>query len=78
MENKCIICQKVTERYCSQCKLVYYCSKEHQLQDWKNHRTYCNYIYKNQQECGENEVKILIIPASLNFCRFPRENFNFL
>ncbi|XP_034239460.1 uncharacterized protein LOC117644267 [Thrips palmi] len=28
---------------CSRCKSVYYCSKEHQIEDWKSHRDSCGY-----------------------------------
>eukprot|EP00455_Lapot_gusevi_P008693 TRINITY_DN1380_c0_g1_i3.p1 TRINITY_DN1380_c0_g1~~TRINITY_DN1380_c0_g1_i3.p1 ORF type:complete len:213 (+),score=21.53 TRINITY_DN1380_c0_g1_i3:46-684(+) len=27
---------------CSRCKVVYYCSSNHQTQDWANHRTMCS------------------------------------
>ena len=40
--NKCIICGKEDELFkCSQCKSVFYCSREHQKQDWKNHKKVC-------------------------------------
>ena len=40
--NKCVICGKEEDLLkCSQCKSVFYCSKEHQKQDWKTHQKVC-------------------------------------
>jgi len=38
----CAIC-KATEnlKQCSKCRSVYYCSREHQLEDWKTHKNVC-------------------------------------
>lgn len=43
--NACVICG-VNENLqrCGQCKAVYYCSKEHQRQDWKKHKIFCKKI----------------------------------
>lgn len=40
--NICNICG-ITENLlrCGQCKIVFYCSKEHQRQDWKKHKLLC-------------------------------------
>eukprot|EP01040_Poterioochromonas_malhamensis_P003006 gene3006-3193_t len=44
---RCNVCEKpftldgTALMQCSQCKNVYYCSKEHQKQDWKSHKKYC-------------------------------------
>ncbi|CAG0903864.1 unnamed protein product [Darwinula stevensoni] len=40
-ETKCRICGIQARSMCAACKDVYYCSKEHQLQDWKNHKEKC-------------------------------------
>lgn len=41
MENKCNNCFKKANKICSQCKLVNYCSKECQKNDWKVHKHKC-------------------------------------
>ena len=45
---------------CVACKLVYYCSKECQKYDWKNHKVSCNTIKKQRQKVLqlEQETKL--------------------
>ncbi|XP_017777961.1 PREDICTED: protein msta [Nicrophorus vespilloides] len=38
---KCAVCQKPAQQKCSGCHLVYYCSKEHQKDNWKLHKIDC-------------------------------------
>lgn len=40
-KGKCQVCPKFSESRCSWCKLVFYCSKEHQKQDWPHHKESC-------------------------------------
>lgn len=40
MKN-CIVCGKLTTLTCLLCKTTYYCSKEHQKQDWTRHKLMC-------------------------------------
>jgi hypothetical protein len=40
-EDKCDICSAPAGHKCSACKQVSYCSKVHQKQDWKKHRSAC-------------------------------------
>ncbi|XP_066994527.2 SET domain-containing protein SmydA-8 [Anabrus simplex] len=40
-DNKCAICSAPAQHKCSACKLVSYCSKEHQKKDWKKHKEIC-------------------------------------
>ena len=35
-------CGKEASQRCSGCQAVYYCSREHQKNDWKNHRSACS------------------------------------
>lgn len=35
-------CKSVSNQRCSRCKMVYYCSVEHQKQNWSIHRVSCN------------------------------------
>jgi len=37
----CKVCKMDAHFKCGQCKLVDYCCKEHQQQDWKEHKQYC-------------------------------------
>ncbi|XP_060804980.1 SET domain-containing protein SmydA-8 [Amyelois transitella] len=39
--NLCRVCLTPTEHKCSGCQEVNYCTREHQKQDWKQHRTQC-------------------------------------
>ncbi|KAH8802938.1 hypothetical protein F5884DRAFT_803753 [Xylogone sp. PMI_703] len=39
-EFSCVVCGK-PGKLCTGCRTVAYCSKEHQKQDWKNHKTAC-------------------------------------
>jgi hypothetical protein len=41
MDKKCVVCKKASLKHCSKCKQTYYCGKEHQVSDWKNHKEDC-------------------------------------
>ena len=34
--------------YCSNCKAVSYCCKDHQLLDWKDHKALCKDVIRNR------------------------------
>ena len=40
-KNICVICNIYCKKKCGQCKTAYYCCVEHQIQDWKHHKTIC-------------------------------------
>ncbi|XP_043466784.1 uncharacterized protein LOC122501412 [Leptopilina heterotoma] len=46
--NMCYICrcfgEKVNLKRCSACNMISYCSKEHQKQDWPNHKQFCRVL----------------------------------
>lgn len=44
--KKCSLCQEPSEKRCSRCKEVWYCSRECQVKDWENHKSTCNTITK--------------------------------
>ena len=47
---QCALCGAPATKRCSRCKLAWYCSPEHQKQDWKRHkRTVCDDAYKADQ-----------------------------
>lgn len=39
--KSCNYCYLESEYKCKRCRRTYYCSKEHQQQDWASHKTYC-------------------------------------
>lgn len=41
-QNLCVVCGNLGSQRCSGCKKVYYCTREHQLEDWKlGHKSIC-------------------------------------
>jgi len=41
LSQKCVVCGVESSLRCGQCRLVYYCSKDHQKQDWSVHKKSC-------------------------------------
>lgn len=39
--GKCEVCEKEAKSRCAGCFQSFYCSKEHQKQDWPTHKTHC-------------------------------------
>ena len=39
--NECGFCREHGKLKCTRCKLMYYCCKDHQKADWKNHKSFC-------------------------------------
>jgi len=39
--HSCIVCGKEASQCCAACRTVHYCSKEHQVADWKQHKVNC-------------------------------------
>ncbi len=40
-KGECEICRQPCRSHCAGCKRVFYCSKQHQQQDWSNHKLTC-------------------------------------
>ena len=51
--NICEICGLLSNTYCSICKKVYYCGKEHQKLDWSLHKKTCK---KHQINMTNNPI----------------------
>lgn len=55
--NTCRICEQTENLLrCSRCKSVYYCSKDHQRQDWKKHKLEC----PSGKRCDRDYVKTVV------------------
>ena len=37
----CGVCSQPAKLLCSKCKKIYYCCKEHQVANWKDHKPFC-------------------------------------
>ncbi|KAI1270369.1 hypothetical protein F5Y18DRAFT_421861 [Xylariaceae sp. FL1019] len=72
MSGVCSICKKPTEKKCSKCREILYCSRECQKSDWKTHKKDCARIANLNTALGE-------IPKSFEarnmMCSHPEEWF---
>ena len=50
----CIVCDEPASLRCSKCKGVNYCGREHQVSDWKRHKTVCGSLAST---ANNNELK---------------------
>ena len=51
----CIVCGSAGPKKCSKCRLVHYCSREHQTHDWKKgHKLFCSDL--SSGKCTPNEM----------------------
>lgn len=41
LTGNCSVCNKISKSKCSSCAQAYYCSVEHQKNDWKSHKPKC-------------------------------------
>lgn len=64
----CAVCQQEATHRCSRCKLTWYCSTEHQKQDWKRHKTsVCDDAYQaDQYTLHKQEFDRIIKKYNLN------------
>ncbi|CAH0564025.1 unnamed protein product [Brassicogethes aeneus] len=69
----CEICKIPTEKKCSTCKLVYYCSQEHQKEHWKDHKEACRpYKVCESQDLGKHLVAVRDLqPGDVIFTETP-------
>ena len=48
--GKCGVCGRDSTLSCCKCKKIYYCCKEHQTEDWNNHKQICRKISKAEEK----------------------------
>jgi splicing suppressor protein 51 len=54
---------------CSQCKVVRYCSKDHQKHDWKVHKDWCKAFVQTRRTMGLDNVSIPKCPDKITWVR---------
>lgn len=53
----CELCGKMENLLkCGRCRISFYCSKEHQKQDWKKHKLYCKEPQLPKQKPGQTQL----------------------
>ena len=60
-EPKCAVCGEAAKQRCSKCKGVWYCSRECQLKNWKEHKKMCKMLeemHKAEQQRSEDVKKM--------------------
>jgi hypothetical protein len=45
-QGDCVVCGHLAKSFCSGCKHIFYCTRDHQKQDWKNHKEDCKSFMK--------------------------------
>lgn len=56
-EGKCVICASPAKLRCSSCKDAFYCSQDHQKEDWKCHKIICrSWVVQESPELGRHLI----------------------
>ena len=63
--KKCKICCKKASSCCSGCRYAYYCSRNCQVKNWKEHKEICEEIKDFVFEHGKKSYEVLL------FCVYP-------
>eukprot|EP00095_Tigriopus_kingsejongensis_P008719 maker-scaffold352_size199037-snap-gene-0.46 protein:Tk08719 transcript:maker-scaffold352_size199037-snap-gene-0.46-mRNA-1 annotation:"protein isoform a" len=72
-QGDCEICGHLAKMFCSCCKHVFYCTREHQKKHWKSHKEDCSalkklpYRVERNGELGRHLVATTDIPAGTHF-----------
>ncbi|KAL4477618.1 hypothetical protein ABPG74_002768 [Tetrahymena malaccensis] len=56
---KCELCKKEATKRCSQCKTVWYCTRECQVVHWKDHKVSCKKIVEENKEKELRQKEII-------------------
>lgn len=54
--NKCAVCNEPAAQRCKDCQVVYYCSREHQVEDWKRHKKACKAAKADQERADSYSI----------------------
>ena len=57
-KNKCAVCVTACNEHCAKCKMVYYCSRDHQTEDWNNHKGNCKVLRRFKDGNYHHETTI--------------------
>ena len=55
-KGTCALCSEPASNRCKDCKSVWYCSREHQVQDWKGHKRTCRAIKADQERADSHTL----------------------
>lgn len=56
-EGTCAVCDKPATTRCGNCKLAFYCDKEHQRKHWPNHKSNClTYEIHENEKLGRHLI----------------------
>lgn len=62
LEHRCTVCDSLNVKACSGCEAAFYCSEEHQKEDWGVHGQFCR-DYKALREPKPSVVRAVLLPV---------------
>ena len=63
-QGDCAICDKLAKSFCSGCKHVFYCTREHQKQHWNSHKEDCKTLAKLPYRVSKNTGHLYFVLIS--------------